>query len=81
MKIGEGRVRDLGDSPFPAVGFRLPEIAQIPPILLLRRPRRPKAKTWKGAVLTSAGLKGVSRNGYLALLSSYTLALIILKTL
>ena len=34
VKIEEGRVRGLGDLPFPAVGFRLPGIAEIPPILL-----------------------------------------------
>lgn len=46
-----------------------------------RRQRRPKARTREGAVLTSAGPKGVSRNGYLALLCAYTLALNVLKTL
>lgn len=33
VKLGKGRVTGLGDLPFPAVGFRLPGIAQIPPIL------------------------------------------------
>ena len=46
-----------------------------------RRQRRPRAKASEGAVLTSPVPTEVSRNGYLALLCSYTLAFIAVQTL